>query len=187
MTESAPVYWYCLKAKTKREHIAAQILRSRTDLEVFCPRVSITKKTVRGPKAFTEALFPGYLFCRFNFEESSRLVSYAQDIKGIVKFGQQVPLIPDLVVENLKVALPQETAEIKPPTIEEGELVEIIQGCFQGESGKVTQVDKCTNRVNLLIEFLGNHVQIEVPSHSLINSKPSNPGESLGLQATANP
>lgn len=186
MTKSAPVNWYCLKAKTKREHIAAQILRSRTDLEVFCPRVSITKKTVRGPKTFTEALFPGYLFCRFNFEESSRLVSYAQDIKGIVKFGQQVPLIPDLVVENLKTALPQETAEIKPPTIEEGELVEIIQGCFQGESGQVTQVDKTANRVNLLIEFLGNHVQIEVPSHNLINSKPSNPGESLGLQATAN-
>lgn len=186
MTESNPVYWYCLKAKTKREHIAAQILRSRTDLEIFCPRVSITKKTVRGPKIFTEALFPGYLFCRFNFEESSRLVSYAQDIIGIVKFGKQVPLIPDPVIENLKTALPQETAEINPPTIEEGELVEIIQGCFEGESGQVTRIDKTTNRVHLLIEFLGNHVQIELPSHKLINTRPSNPGKSLGLEATAN-
>ena len=187
MPEKKPVQWYCLKAKTKREHIAAKILRSRTELEVFCPRVSITKKTVRGPKAFTEALFPGYLFSQFNFEESSKLVAYSQDIIGIVKFGERIPVIPHSVIERLKEALPQETAEIKPPTIEEGELVEIIQGCFEGESGKVTQVDQITNRVHLLIEFLGNHVEIELPTSTIINTKPADPGVSLGLQASTQP
>lgn len=186
MTEKKTVDWYCLKAKTKREHFAAKILRSRADLEVFCPRVTITKKTIRGPKPFTEALFPGYLFCRFNFDESFRLVTYSQDVMGIVKFGERTPTIPNQVVASLIAALPQETAEIKPPCIQEGELVEIIQGCFQGESGQVTRIDKISDRVHLLIEFLGTHVQIGLPAHTLINQNPANPGVSLGLQATSN-
>ena len=184
MQEQGTVQWYCLKAKTKREHIAARILRSRTDFEVFCPRVSITRKTVRGHKAFTEALFPGYLFCQFDLETSSRLVTHSQDVTGIVKFGDRIPHIPLSVVENLKAALPEETTQVESPAIQEGELVEIIQGCFEGESAEVTQVDPDTNRVNLLIEFLGNHVEIEVPTHTVINSKPASPGASLGLEAS---
>lgn len=183
MSEEHTVHWYCLKAKTKREHIAARILKSRTEFEVFCPRVSVIKKTVRGPKVFTEALFPGYLFCKFNLATSFRMVVHSQNVTGIVKFGNKTPHIPLQAIEKLKAAIPKGTAEIKTPAIQEGELVEIIQGCFEGESGEVTKIDPISDRVFLLIEFLGNHVEIEVPSHTIINPKPSNLGASLGLEA----
>ena len=185
MEEEQTKHWYCVRAKTKREHIAAQMLRSRASLEVFCPRITITKKTIRGPKPFTEALFPGYLFCRFNFQDSARLVSYSHDITGIVRFGDRFPTIPDSTLEQLKAALPGETVEVKTPAIKEGELVEIITGCFRGESGQVTKVDQAIDRVSLLIEFLGNQVQIQLPSSDLINLNPANPGISLGLQSTS--
>jgi len=135
MIEQRIEQWYCLKAKIKREHFAAAILISPTNLEVFCPRVTITKNTIRGPKPFTEALFPGYLFSRFDFEKSSRLVKYSQDVIGIVKFGDRIPVIPDKTITQLKVALPGETAEIKPPRLQEGELAEIIQGCLKESLG----------------------------------------------------
>lgn len=186
MEDTQTKHWYCIKAKIKREHIAARMLRSRANFEVFCPRITITKKTIRGPKPFTEALFPGYLFCRFNFEDSSRLVSFSQDIKGIVRFGDKIPTVPDATLEQLRAALPQETVEVKPPDIQEGELAEIIQGCFQGESGKVIKIEAASDRVNLLIEFLGHQVRIQVPAENLINLKPAQPGVSLGLQATPN-
>jgi hypothetical protein len=57
MTDPQNELWYCLKAKTKREHIAAKILRAKENLTVFSPRISLIKQTVRGPKTFTEALF----------------------------------------------------------------------------------------------------------------------------------
>jgi transcriptional antiterminator RfaH len=177
--------WYCLKAKIKREHFAAAVLRSRTDFQIFCPRVTITKNTVRGPKAFTEALFPGYLFCRFNFIDSSRLVKNSPDVTGIVSFGDRVPEIPDETIVELQAAFPFETVEVPPNRIQEGELAEIIRGCFQGETGCVTKIKESTDRVTLLIEFLGNYVNIELPTENLINSKPVSPGVSLGLQVSS--
>ena len=107
MTEEISKSWYCVKAKTKREHIAASVLQSRANLEVFCPRITITKKTVRGPKPFTEALFPGYLFCRFNFDKDFRLVNSSQAVTGIVKFGKRTPTIPDATMHQLMAAVPK--------------------------------------------------------------------------------
>lgn len=176
--------WYCLKAKTKREHIAAGILRAQADFDVFCPRVTLTKKTVKGPKAFTEALFPGYLFCQFNFEESSRQVNCSQGIIGIVKFGKSTPTVPQATIRELQKALPKETAEIAGLPIKAGELAEIIIGCFAGESGRVLEVETATQRVNLLIEFLGTRVPINVPAENVINPNPSNVAISLGLTPT---
>lgn len=175
--------WYCIKSKPKKEHIAARMLRCKEDLEVFCPRVRITKNTIRGPKAFTEALFPGYLFCRFDFESTERLVSYSQGVIGIVRFGNYAPTIADEIIDQLKSALPEEIADVVEPTLQEGALVEIIHGCFLGEHGKVTKFDPQTNRVNLLLEFLGNQVQVKLPAEILVNLKPAEPGVSLGLQA----
>ncbi|MCB1121449.1 MAG: hypothetical protein KJT03_07865, partial [Verrucomicrobiae bacterium] len=148
MSQESQTLWYCLKAKPKREHFAASILRSRTSLELFCPRVTFTRKTIRGLKSFTEALFPGYFFCRFDFESQSRLVLHSQDVVGVVKFGEHIPVIPAHTISELQKVLPSESAELKPPRIEEGELVEIIRGCFLGECGTVLKVDPATDRVH---------------------------------------
>ncbi len=177
-------HWYCLKAKTKREHIAASILRSRENLEVFCPRITLTKKTVRGPKAFTEALFPGYLFCKFDYEESSRLVSFSRHIIGIVKFGTSTPTLPESTISELRRALPQEVAEVVAAPIKPGDLAEIVDGCFAGEQGRVIKVESTTQRINLLIEFLGNQVNIEVSGDKVINPNAGNPAAMLGLTPT---
>ena len=176
--------WYCLKAKTKREHFAAKILKARAGFEIFSPRINYTKKTVTGPKRFTEALFPGYLFCRFDLEHSAKLVSHSQDIVGIVKFGTHTPIIPDSVIARLQQAIPTETAEIKPPRLSEGELVEIVQGCFAGESGQVVKLIKGSDRAQLLIEFLGNMINVDVPSDQLVSKDPVSPGVALGLEAS---
>lgn len=187
MSEKENRQWYCLKAKPKREHFAASILKSRAGLDVFCPRITMTRKTRCGHKAFTEALFPGYLFCLFDYSAHSRLVIHSQDVIGPVKFGEQIPIVPSETIAELRKALPSESTELKPPRIEEGDLVEILRGCFKGESGEVTKVDRVFHRVHLLIEFLGNHVQIRLPADSIINTKPVNPGVSLGLQVSTKP
>ena len=115
MTDPQNELWYCLKAKTKREHIAAKILRAKENLTVFSPRISLIKQTVRGPKTFTEALFPGYVFCKFCSVSHSRKVQYSQNIIGIVKFGEKIPTIPEEVISKLQKSLPEETTEVKNP------------------------------------------------------------------------
>src|SRR5258705_250702 len=59
--------WFCLRARSKHEHIAARHLQQMTDVEVFLPRIRFRRKTRQGPAWVTEALFPNYLFARFDW------------------------------------------------------------------------------------------------------------------------
>ena len=81
-TMSATAQWFCLKAQTKREHIAADHVRQIPGTAVFLPRVRFQRKTVRGLAWFTEALFPGYVFARFNFQ-----IQRIKCFRTIVLFG----------------------------------------------------------------------------------------------------
>ena len=101
-----------------------------------------------------------------------------------MKFGTHTPIIPDSVIARLQQAIPTETAEIKPPRLSEGELVEIVQGCFAGESGQVVKLIEGSDRAQLLIEFLGNMVNVDVPSDQLVSKDPVSPGVALGLGAS---
>src|SRR5438067_9643480 len=94
--------WYCLRSQPKREHIAAAHVRILDGITVYCPRIRFEKMTRRGRVWFTEALFPGYLFARFNLATHQKLVTYAQGVTGIVRFGLYPTAIPDEAVEEMR-------------------------------------------------------------------------------------
>ena len=73
-------FWYCVKTQTKREHIAAEHLRTLEEVEVFCPRLRYRKATRRGKIWWVEALFPGYLLARFDLVANERAVTYTQGV-----------------------------------------------------------------------------------------------------------
>ena len=82
--------WFCLRAQPKREHIAGLCLRQFSEVEVFCPRVRIRKQTNRGPVWFVEAMFPGYLFARFDYPTLHRRVRQGPGVSGFVQFGDRL-------------------------------------------------------------------------------------------------
>src|SRR5262249_43854978 len=91
-TESGRVAWYCLRSQPKHEHIAAAHLRI-LGVNVFCPRIRFKRKTRLGIVWVTEAMFPGYLFARFELAEMHRKVTYAHGVSGIVRFADRYPAI----------------------------------------------------------------------------------------------
>src|ERR1700731_4397534 len=87
--------WYCLRAQPKHEHIAAANLRTLEGVTVVCPRIRFKRTTRRGLVWVTEALFPGYLFARFELAKMHRQVRYAHGVSGIVRFADRYPTIDD--------------------------------------------------------------------------------------------
>ena len=82
-------HWFCLRSQTKREHIAAALLEAIDGIHVFCPRIRVYRKTKLGKKQFTEALFPAYLFAKFNALQHYRQVIHTAGVSGIVGSGQK--------------------------------------------------------------------------------------------------
>ena len=80
--ENEKLRWYVIKAQAKRERIAAKNIHARYGLEVFCPQIKYEKSTLRGKVLWTEALFPGYFFARFDLAMYYRQVCYAQGVIG---------------------------------------------------------------------------------------------------------
>ena len=96
---SLPPAWYVVHARPKCEHLAAALMRELPGVESYCPRIRFQRSTRRGKVWFVEALFPGYLFVRFDPELSLRAVRHAQHVIRVVEFGGRLCAVPDAVID----------------------------------------------------------------------------------------
>ncbi|MEN8255648.1 MAG: transcription termination/antitermination NusG family protein [Verrucomicrobiota bacterium] len=160
-------HWYCVRSKPKKERMAAGSLASLHGLEVFCPQIRFQRKTVRGPVWFQEAMFPGYLFARFDLFEMKRAVSYAPGILNIPMFDGLIVPVPDSVVESLREDLDSESVVDAVAPLEVGEETTILEGSMRGLKVKVIKLMPAQERVGVLMEMLGTLVEAEFPSDAL--------------------
>ncbi|MEM9284055.1 MAG: transcription termination/antitermination NusG family protein [Verrucomicrobiota bacterium] len=167
--------WYCVRSKPKCEHLAARHLQAFAHLdEVFCPRIRFEKSTQRGKVWFVEALFPGYLFAKFDLGNDLRAVNATSAVTGVLRFADQYPLIADCYIDELKNEFPEEENEIRviEPEIGEGDEVVLTEGPMTGLKTIVTGLVSGQDRVRVLLEWLGQEREAEVSLRSL-----SKPGE----------
>jgi len=165
--------WFCVRTQTKREHIAAQHLRELETVEVFCPRLRYRKATRRGKIWWVEPLFPGYLLAKFQLSEMERAVAFCQGVRGLVRFGTEIPAIPESFVESLKREIrerPEGDEELLSvaPVIQIGDEVEVAHGPLQGMRGTIVAVATATERVKILLEFLGQPQSIDIDLFSIL-------------------
>lgn len=159
--------WYCVRSKPKKEHLAAASLVALHKLEVFCPQIRFRRKTSRGAVWFQEAMFPGYLFVRFDMYEMKRMVSYSPEVLTIPVFdGRYVP-VPDAAIEGLMADLDESSVADAGIPLEVGEETTVLEGPMQGLKVKVIKLMSATERVGVLMEMLGTLVEVEFPAAAL--------------------
>jgi transcriptional antiterminator RfaH len=164
--------WYCVKSQSKHEHIAAAHLRLLDDVRVFCPRVRIQRRTRNGLRWFVEAMFPSYLFARFNLARQHSLVKYSQGVSGIVQFGSRFARVPDQAVEELMTFMGEDDLKTISFPVAEGDEVEVVEGPLQGQQGVVTKLLPARERVRVLLEFLGSSHEVELSLISVFRQVP---------------
>lgn len=165
--------WFCVRTQTKREHIAAGHLREIEGVEVFCPRLRYRKATRRGNIWWVEPLFPGYLLAKFHLAEMERAVTFCQGVRGLVRFGAEIPAVADTFVDSLRQEVRKRSEDDEElfsvvPIIEIGDEVEIAHGPLQGMRGTIVAVAPAAERVKILLEFLGQPQAVNVDLFSLL-------------------
>lgn len=154
--------WFCVRTKPKNEHIAAAHLRDLESVNVFCPRVRFKRPRGQRTMWVTEALFPGYIFAKFNWFNQMKEVYYTNGVTSIVKFGDNWPIIDDHIIEDWQAAMGEEELAICEELPELGEDVLITEGAFSGSIAEVVKVSNSRKRVAVLMDFLGRQLQIEL-------------------------
>jgi transcriptional antiterminator RfaH len=160
--------WFCLRAKPKREHIAAASLRQISEVEAFCPRLRFRKHTTRGPVWFTEPMFPGYVFARFDYGASHRQIRQRPAISGFLEFGGRLALLPDSLVRELKTHVGSDEVVEVNQGLEPGQSVQVIEGPLQGVEALVSRLISSRDRVEILIEWMGRSLVAEVSAADLV-------------------
>lgn len=158
--------WHCLRTQRKREHIAASVLQQIEGVDVFCPRISHFKKTRTGKKRFLEAMFPSYIFAKFNYEEQYRQVIHTQGVSHLVENGD-ARVIPETIITELKDSLPEGVIEVADPSIQPGAQIEILKGSLKGLNGSVIAQMPADERVEVLLEFLGREIRVAVKTDAI--------------------
>ena len=166
--------WYCVRTEIKREHIAAEHLRTLDGVQVYCPRLRYRKATRRGKIWWVEPLFPGYLLARFRLAELDRAVTFTNGVRGLVRFGNNVPPIPDAFVDALRDEIQnrpnaeEEGLMTVSPVIQIGDEVEVANGPLQGMRGSIISVAPAAERVRVLLDFLGQPQPVDLDLFSLL-------------------
>jgi transcriptional antiterminator RfaH len=160
--------WYCLRSQPKHEHIAAAHLRLLEGVTVFCPRIRFKRATRQGLVWVTEAMFPGYLFARFELTNMHRKVRYAHGVSGIVRFADRYPTIDEQALAQLRDHTDLAGVKEMNYSLSQGDNVRIVEGAFVGLDAVITQVLPAKERVKILLDFLGRKIEAEVEHSSVL-------------------
>jgi transcriptional antiterminator RfaH len=154
--------WFCVRTHLKHEHIAAAHLGQIPGVEAFNPQLRLLRSTRRGRRWFTESLFPSYVFARFELAAMLDRITYTPAVKLVLRFGDEVPEIPDAVIEDLRREMAELPSQVLTDAPAEGEEVEIAGGPFAGLTGSITRVLPGQQRVQILLEVMGRLVRTEL-------------------------
>ena len=128
-------FWFCLRTQPRRETFAHTFLKKLETVESFFPRIRFRGTGRRRGQWIVESLFPGYLFCKFNWRHQARAVSYSPGVSGLIHFGNHHPVIPDEVIQQLKATFGQDEITTVETALKIGDRVIIEAGPMRGSEG----------------------------------------------------
>lgn len=158
--------WYLIHTKPTREVVAEANLR-RQSYDVYYPRL-LRPTRVRGQWVDrVTSLFPRYLFLRLSVgHQAIAPVRSTVGVAGIVRFGGDYAVVPDVIVDNLRTRADRDTGLHclhGRSAFEPGSNVRIVAGIFDGLEG-VFQREAGDERVVLLLGLLGRDTVVQVPA-----------------------
>lgn len=153
------INWYALQVNCRKESSIASQIEGR-GFECFVPAYKSLRKWSDRTKEINQALFPGYLFCRFEYVERQPIITTAGVVQ-VVGNGRMAIPIPDAEIEALQVAVSSGIPAQPWPYLKTGELVRVNYGHLSGLEGILVNF-KGNHRVVLSVTLLQRSLALEV-------------------------
>jgi transcriptional antiterminator RfaH len=172
--ESAPGAWYAVQCKWLKEDYAKSALELLLGLTVYLPLVQSRQhgQVRRAP------FFPGYLFAHANLSEVAP--SRIQSMPGVVRmvaFEDRPQPIAEPVIDYIR----QQVRDLNTcgglpvHNFKPGDLVRFKSGPFQGLEAVFQGPTKPSERVRVLLEFLGRPREMSIDAAKLEQTSAASP------------
>lgn len=159
MPPIAKSLWYALQVWSRKESFVSLHLTG-LGYECFLPTYKSQRKWSDRVKELEQPLFPGYLFCRFDFHSRRPLVM-TPGVMQIVGNGKAPLPVADEEIERIQLAVSAEATRQPWPYIAMGERVRVNQGSLRGLEGILINF-RGSHRVVVSVSLLQRSVAVEV-------------------------
>ena len=161
----ANMVWIAVATHANAERHAVQNL-NRQGYECYCPHRRVLRRHARRSEMVDRPFFPGYLFVRLDLDRDQwRPILYSRGVRAIVRFGDELGIVPDEVVEGLIAR--EDDGGLKPPPASErlrvGQQVS-LHGTLFDEFVCTVESIEARDRVSVLLEVMQQTVKLSVPS-----------------------
>ena len=164
--------WFAIRVRTLKETFSSEVLASR-GYECFSPTCKVRRRWSDRVKELPEALFPGYIFCRFDVLHRLPILS-APGVIDIVGFGRIPEPIPDEEITAIQKAVEFGNSTRPWPYLTVGQRVRIEVGPMAGMEGVFVRVKNST-RLVLSVHLLQRSVSVELDEKHVIPLSQPNP------------
>ena len=162
--------WIVVRSKPRSEKVAHNELVKK-NIESYLPLLKERRKWSDRKKWVEFPLFSSYLFARIDIKDSI-FVLQTQGVNTIVKFGKQIAIVQNSVIEAIRLAM-EGGYQLEPVEyFVEGNQVEVIAGPMKGVKGIVAKL-KGQNRLIIKIDAIQQALSIQIESNFIrnLNSK----------------
>jgi transcription antitermination factor NusG len=151
--------WFAVQVRARKEDwVAAQLTGQGFDC--FLPKYKTIRQWSDRAKELEQPLFPGYLFCRFDFHNRRSLVM-TPGIIQIVGSGRSPIPVEQVEIDSIRLAVSSGLPNHPWPYLEAGQRVRINYGPLSGLEGFLVNF-KGSHRVVLSVTLLQRSVAMEV-------------------------
>jgi transcription elongation factor/antiterminator RfaH len=151
--------WYAVQCWLRKESMIATQLEGQ-GFACFLPKYKSLREWSDRKKEVEQPLFPGYLFCRFDYTQR-RPVVVTPGVLQVVGCGRTPTPIEDREIEAIQIAVASGVPGQPWPYLEVGEKVRIHTGKLSGLEGILVNF-KGNHRVVLSVTLLQRSVALEV-------------------------
>lgn len=163
MSDSTENFWFCLKSKPRQEAVAVRNLKAVGDIDIFFPRIRRTRRGHEKNKEVIEPLFPGYIFVKFNPEDSQGTVKSTRGVLHLVSKNGKAVDVDHKVIDELKALGPDGILSMLDEELKVGAKIKVIRGIFAGSEGEVLKLATPQKRIAVLLTLLGAQQSVEMP------------------------
>jgi transcriptional antiterminator NusG len=155
--------WYGIRTRSNQEKIAATVLRDK-GYEPFLPIHRVRRRWSDRVVTTELPLFPGYLFCRFDYRQRGPIVT-SLCVVSIVGCGDQPAPIPDEQINAVRTIVDSHIAAVPGPLLREGQRIRVTSGPLKSLEGVLVR-KKSNWSLVICIDLLQRSVSVEIePAH----------------------
>jgi len=160
--------WIVVRSKPRSEKIAYAQLKEK-GIEAYLPLLKERRKWSDRKKWVEFPLFSSYLFAKIEIKNSI-FVLQTHGVSSLVKFGEEIAIVQDEVVNAIKLAIDGGYQLTPAEYFIAGNAVEVIEGPMRGVKGIVAQL-KGKDRLVIKIDAIQQALSIDIDTRFIKNIK----------------